>query len=336
MKLLFVGDVMLGRLVDEVLQARPPESVWGDTLPDFAAADLRACNLECALTDVGEPWTRTPKAFHFRSAERNVAALAAAGVDIVSLANNHVLDFNEAGLLRTLAVLDEAGIAHAGAGRDLAEASAPAIRRVSGRRVGMLAFTDNEPDWAATHSAPGVFHVDPGADDERAELLLDATRETRAAVDLLIVSAHWGSNWGAEPPGDHVSFGRALLDAGADIVFGHSCHTLRGVGLHGTGAILYGTGDFVDDYAVDPIERNDHAAIFVVEAVEHEIRRITIKPTVVRDFAAWHATDPDRGQIVRRMAGLCRALGTEARPADDESALEIPIWSQRGWPTGIR
>src|SRR5215212_2888083 len=117
--LALTGDVMLGRGVNETLRSVRPEEPWGDTLPLLLSADLRVVNLECAITGHKRPWSRTRKVFHFRADPPAVEVLLAARVDAFSLANNHTLDFEEKGLLDTLKHLEEAGIRHAGAGRNL-------------------------------------------------------------------------------------------------------------------------------------------------------------------------------------------------------------------------
>jgi poly-gamma-glutamate capsule biosynthesis protein CapA/YwtB (metallophosphatase superfamily) len=325
MKLLVVGDVMLGRLVNEELRGRPPAHPWGDTLPLFEQADLRLCNLECAMTDAGTPWAWPSKAFHFGTDERNVRALLAARFDIVSLANNHILDYGEAGMTRTIELLDASAIGHAGAGSDFEQAAAPAERMVGSARVGVIAFTDNEPGWAAGRSTPGTFFVPLEGDDPEATPLLAAVRTARSRVDVLVVSAHWGPNWGDEPAPGHVRLGHALIDSGADIVFGHSGHIVRGVEIYRQRPILYCAGDFVDDYAVDPVERNDRSSIFMVEARRHGVDRILIYPTVIRDFQARRASGGEAIEILRRLQGLCQGLGTMARLDEQRAALEIEI-----------
>jgi poly-gamma-glutamate capsule biosynthesis protein CapA/YwtB (metallophosphatase superfamily) len=153
MKLLLVGDIMLGRLVNQTLRHEPPEYPWGDTSAVFAAADFRLCNLECVMADRGRPWSVTPKLLHFRSDAKNMAVLQTAHIDCVSLANNHTLDFEDAALFEMLRIFDEAGIGHAGAGRDGVESSQAAIALVRGRRIGVIAFTDNEPGWEAEEAS---------------------------------------------------------------------------------------------------------------------------------------------------------------------------------------
>jgi poly-gamma-glutamate capsule biosynthesis protein CapA/YwtB (metallophosphatase superfamily) len=312
MRLVFVGDVMLGRLVNESLRRELPAYPWGDTLALLWDADLRLCNLECALSDRGAPWTATPKIFHFRSDARNSAVLRAGRVDAVALANNHALDYGHEALVDTLTLLDAARVYHAGAGRNIEEAAAPAIILTPEGRIGLLAFTDNEPAWEATVDRPGVLWVPVDLEDARARRLLERVRHARAAVDFLIVSAHWGPNWGHVPPREHLSFGHALIDAGADIVFGHSAHVPRGIEIAQQRPILYSAGDFIDDYAVDPVERNDESCIFALETQRHHPHHLRLYPTVIADCQARLARGDRAHDIAARLRRLCADLGTVA------------------------
>lgn len=338
MRLLFVGDVMLGRLVNEALRRLPPAYPWGDTLPVFEGADVRLCNLECALSDRGVPWMATSKAFHFRSDARNTAVLGTAHLDAVSLANNHALDYGAEALVDTLALLDAAAIHHAGAGRTLEEAAQAAVLATPAGRIGLLAFTDNEPGWAAGPSQPGVWYVPVDVADPRATQLLERVREARARVDVLIVSAHWGPNWGYVPQAEHVPFSHAVIDAGADVVFGHSCHVCRGIEIYRGRPILYSTGDFIDDYAVDAVERNDESAIFVVEAGGQRPCRLQVYPTVIDEFQARMAP-PDRANAIASMLQrLCADLGTPAdwHAAAGYLAITCPDAGEERSPPGAR
>lgn len=325
MKLLFAGDVMLGRLVNQVLKDEGPEYPWGDALPIFRNADLRICNLECVISDRGVPWSATPKAFHFRTDAKNVQSLSAAGINAVSLANNHSLDFEYEALFDTINILDEAGIRHAGAGRDIAEASRPALFQAGGLTVGFIAFTDNEPGWEATERVPGVFYVPVRADDPRAQRLFSLVEETKQKADVVIVSAHWGPNWGYRPVPDHISFGHALVESGADIVFGHSCHLFQGIELYKGRPILFSTGDFVDDYAVDEIERNDESFLFVVETRGSALSRLRLHPSVISDMQARLAPSGRAEKIAAKMQTLCAGFKTDAQWLGEERCLEIRV-----------
>jgi poly-gamma-glutamate synthesis protein (capsule biosynthesis protein) len=328
-RLLLLGDCMIGRLVNDLLETEPPEYPWGDTLPILHSADWRLCNLECVISDRGTPWFAYPKAFHFRSAAKNIAVLQTARINAVSLANNHVLDYGYDAMFQMLEILDQAGIAHSGAGANLEGASRLATAEVCGRKLGLLAFSDNEPGWEATADQPGMFYVPVDLHDSRANFLLEIVREQRKRVDLLIVSAHWGSNWGYVPPEEHVGFAHALIDAGAGLVFGHSSHVFRGIEFYKGYPILYGAGDFVDDYAVDRIERNDQSFIYLADVADGIPRDLCLHPTVIRGCQANRATGIQQLSIIEKMQELCGDLGTRVNWNEVRGCLEVEQSTQR-------
>lgn len=322
MEIAFVGDVMLGRLVADELRRRPAEYPWGDTLPLLRRADVLVGNLEFVLADGGRP--QPGKTFHFRADRAAVSSLEAAGFALMSVANNHVLDFGTDAALESLETLSDRGIRFSGAGPDAAAARRPAVIRREDLTIAMLACTDNEPDWEAGEDSPGVRYLPIDLDDARAMDLIDDITRVRETADLVIVSAHWGGNWGAQVPRRHRTFARALVDAGADVVFGHSPHIVRGVEVYRGRPILYAAGDFVDDYAVDPVERNDRAFVFVVRtegAVPAELR---LHPTEIVDFHA-RVARRHAAEIAHEMARRCARLGTRADWHDDEGCLVIGL-----------
>jgi poly-gamma-glutamate capsule biosynthesis protein CapA/YwtB (metallophosphatase superfamily) len=309
MKLALVGDVMLGRLVNQALRQKPPVFPWGDTLPILESADWRACNLESVISDP-KPSVLPGEVFPFRSDARNIAVLTAARIDAVSLANNHTLDYGEEALVDMLELLDQAGVGHSGAGRNFAEAMRPAVSRVGGLRIGMLACTDNEPGWAAQPASASVFYVPAGAADERTGPLLESVRRARSQVDLLIVSLHWGPNWGPASPPTHVRLAKRLIEAGADAVFGHSGHAVRAIEIYRGKPIIYCAGNFIDDYAVDEIERNDESFIFMLEIEQERIARVRLHPAVIDGFHANIAHGREADDILDRMRRLCERWGS--------------------------
>jgi poly-gamma-glutamate capsule biosynthesis protein CapA/YwtB (metallophosphatase superfamily) len=323
LRLVFVGDCMFGRLVNDALEQEPPEYPWGDTLSILDGADWRFCNLECVISDRGEPWSVYPKAFHFRSAAKNVAVLRAARINAVSLANNHVLDYGYDALCEMLAILDRDGILHAGAGSNFEEASRLATAEVAGRKLGLLAFTDNEPEWGATENRPGVFYVPIDRNDARAGRLLESIQSHAKNVDLLIISAHWGPNWGYAPPREHVGFAHAMVEAGAGVVFGHSSHVFRGIEFHRSRPVLYAAGNFIDDYAVDEIERNDESFIYLLETEDGTPRGLRLYPTVIRNFQARRAGAAQGRHIAEKMQRLCRTFHTPAAWNEEEEQLAV-------------
>lgn len=323
MKLALVGDLMLGGLVNDHLKRVPPAYPWGDLAPLLADADVRVCSLGCALSDRGTPLGG--RTVQLRTDARNVAVLRAVAIDAVSVANDHVLDFGPEALHDMLRLLDDAGIHRAGAGPDLAEASRPAVFAAGGLRLALLAFTDNEPGRAAGEGRPGIHYVPLDADDPRARQLFDGIRRVRADADLVLVSAHWGGNRGAEALLARRHFGQVLVEVGADIVFGHSPHALRGVEVYRGRPILYSTGDFVSGCTVYPVERSAWSIAFVLQTHGAVPASLHLHPTVIRDCQARRADGPESRAIAALMQRLCGELGTVARGPDEDGSLVISL-----------
>ncbi|HYM92004.1 MAG TPA: CapA family protein [bacterium] len=321
MRLAFVGDVMLGRLVNRCLKRVPAEYPWGDTLPLLRTADAVFINLECVIADRGKPWPR--KVFTFRTDSRNVEVLRTAHVTVASLANNHSLDYGAEALLDCLEILQRHGIWAVGAGATLGAARLPAVLAVCGARIAVIAVTDNEPEWQAGEETPGVFFVPFADKNPRLHDLFALVEDVRKASDLVIVSAHWGPNWGRTPLPEHVEAAHRLIDAGADVVFGHSPHILRGIEIYRGRPILYSCGNFVDDYAVDEDERNDESGIFSIECDQQGVRRVLFTPTVITRFQARLARGADWTRILGQMRTVCAGLGTDTREASE--GLEISV-----------
>jgi poly-gamma-glutamate capsule biosynthesis protein CapA/YwtB (metallophosphatase superfamily) len=238
-------------------------------------------------------------------------ALRDAGIGLVSLANNHILDYDVQGLLDTLRILDAHGIAHAGAGADLPAAQTPVIVERRGVRIGMAAFCDHQDDFAATPEHPGMAWL--GLHDEAAAIdaFARALAPLRAqGVRWPILSLHWGPNMAGEPSVRQRRLARAAVDVGWKIVFGHGAHVFQGVELYEGCAILYAAGDLVDDYAVDPEFRNDHQLLFALELGEDALERIVMHPLFIRRCRVFPANSAQRAWIAERMRGLCDALGT--------------------------
>lgn len=301
---------MLGRGVGEALASMRPEEVWGDLLPHFRRADARIVNLECALTRSARRWERAPKAFHFRAAPSAAAVLKAAGIDAVSLANNHVLDFEEEGLLETLEVLDRAGIRRAGAGRDLASARRPAS--VAGGKVALLSITDNEPLFAAAPGRPGVNFFADGGPGTLDWIGKAAAGARRAGAEIVVLASHWGPNMVARPAPEIRALARGAVERGVDVYFGHSAHVVQGVELHEGKPILYDTGDFVDDYAVDPEMRNDWSFLFLLDFDGGRFRGLEMIPALLSFARAAAASGAEAAPLLSRMARRCSELGTAA------------------------
>jgi poly-gamma-glutamate capsule biosynthesis protein CapA/YwtB (metallophosphatase superfamily) len=318
-RLVCLGDVMLARGVSHVLSSSDPLDLWGDTLPIISDADLRLANLECCISDRGEPFW-PPRTFYFRAIPKAIDTLVGAGIDVVTLANNHSLDFGSDALADTLERLDRAGISHAGAGRDLDSAREPAILESGGRRVGVIGVTDNYPEYAASAESPGTFHLE--IELGSLDLVVEAIERARKMdAELVVVSAHVGPNMVTRPPKRFREFARAVLDAGADLWFGHSAHVFQGVEFYRGKPVIYDGGDFLDDYATDPILRNDRSLIW---KVEWSAADVAVEAYPVR--LSFAQTDLARGEdfdwIEARLTELCSEMGTVVERRDDRLRLE--------------
>lgn len=324
MRVALLGDVMLGRGVGVEIERGDPAGFWGDTLDILRAADLVICNLECAVTRHPRPWMRTPKAFHFRAPPAAVEVLRAARVRAVNLANNHILDFEEEGLRETLERLDGAGIARVGAGNNAAEAARPAVIETVGRRVAFVGVTDNEPGWRAGPNRPGTHYVDIDADEQAVSVVEGAVRACRAAgADTIILSIHWGPNMVLRPSDRFRSFAHAAVGMGVDLIHGHSAHVFQGIEIVNGRAVLYDTGDFLDDYVVDPDLRNDWSFIFEIEFADDLPRAMHLTPVQLGYAGVRIARGALADAICARMQSLSTEFGTMLKRSADGLDLDV-------------
>jgi hypothetical protein len=294
--LALAGDTMLGRAVAERLMEDPGHLLFAPELVEIVQdADLFVLNLECGISARGEPWPG--RVFHFRAPPWAAEALAHLGVDCVTLANNHALDFGPDALLDTLAHLDAAGIRAVGAGTDLERARAPAV--LDGLTV--VAFTDHPREYAATATRPGVALGAP---------------ETLPDAQPLLVSPHWGPNMTTEPPRSVRAAAPKLLDGGATLIAGHSAHVFHGVAPR----VLYDLGDFIDDYRVDPKLRNDLGLLFLVDLDGDRLEALPLKLEFTHTRLA---SGDDYTWIKQRFTAACAAFGTNV---SEESGRLVARW----------
>lgn len=302
----FAGDVMIGRNVNAVMNREGYRYIWGDMLPLLSRTDVNIVNLETTLTHSNR---QVPKVFNFKASPDKILALSEAKIQIVNLANNHILDFDTTGLLDTLKTLDAAGIRHTGAGKDNTDALKPVVFRKKAITLGVLGFTDNEPGWKAGTQKPGVNYIDISSKNDR-DSALTAIQALQKQVDLVIVSIHWGPNLKAYPYRLFIDFAHAMIDQGASIIHGHSAHNFQGVEDFEQRLIFYDTGDFVDDYVVHPDLRNDLSFFFQVEVAKEGIMGATLTPVQIANCQVNHATGNDYQWSLRRIQQLSQKMGT--------------------------
>lgn len=319
------GDVMLGRIVKKAIRQFGPHYPLEQIADLMRSADVTIVNLECAMTSCTDVWGGAPKAFYFGAPLRAIRSLQDAGVDLVSLANNHTLDFGVEGLFQTTRLLRRHGIRYAGAGADLAEAFLPATIECRDIKLGMAAFCDHQPDFAAQRKLPGIAYLD--LNDETAAIStwrksLDVL--LRDDVDWPILSLHWGPNMVLRPSEKFRRLAHAAIDMGWKILFGHSAHVFHGIEIYRGCPILYAAGDLVDDYYVDPDFRNDHQLLFELELTSAALRRIHLYPVFIEHCRTTFADAEQSRNIVERMTALCSEMGTHVRHEAGKTWIECP------------
>jgi poly-gamma-glutamate synthesis protein (capsule biosynthesis protein) len=361
--LFLCGDVMTGRGIDQILphpsvphlfepymrsalgyvelaerSVGPiPRSVdfgyiWGDARAELLRVrpDARIVNLETAVTTSEDAWPG--KGIHYRMHPGNVPCLSAAQIDCCTLANNHVLDWGYRGLAETLDTLRAARIRTAGAGRDADEAAAPAVIALAGgRRVLVFAYALESSGvgaaWAASRDRAGVSFL-RNLSARTAEEIARSVRAVKGEHDVVVASIHWGGNWGYEVPRAERAFAHALIDAaGVDVVHGHSSHHPKGIEVYRDKLILYGCGDFLNDYeGIGGYEsfRADLTLMYfpTVDAVSGRLLHLGLTPMQVRRFRLNHAEDEDARWLETMLGREGGKLGTRVeREAGNRLAL---------------
>lgn len=355
--LFLCGDVMTGRGIDQILPhpSRPQlhepymrsatgyvrlaEAVngpiprpadfaypWGEALDELRqmAPDLRIVNLETAVTTSEDAWPG--KGIHYRMHPRNLPCLTVAGLDCCVLANNHVLDWGYAGLAETLSSLHAVGINTAGAGRDADEAAAPAILTVPGKgRVLVFAWGLEDsgvpPGWAAGPGRPGI-NLLPELSSRSLSLAVGQIRAAQRPGDLVIASLHWGGNWGYTVSRAQRDFAHGLIDsAGVDVVHGHSSHHVKGMEVYRDRPILYGCGDFLNDYeGIAGYEefRGELALMYFPSMEDGRLVRFTLTPTQTRCLQIRRAPEVGLRWLMATLNRESNRFGTRVTRLDAE------------------
>ena len=332
-RLFLCGDVMTGRGIDQILphpsepQLYEPyvlnakhyvelaeqvngtipspvdyDYIWGDALEtlEHMSPDLRIINLETSVTRSNEYW---PKGINYRMHPKNIPCITAAGIDCCVLANNHILDWGYAGLGETLNILHDANIKTAGAGHNAKQANTPAVLEVTDKgRVIVFSYATEYSgvlqENAANEDKPGVNLLTDLSNKTIKKISHDVQAIKRSG-DIVIASIHWGGNWGYEIPDDQIQFAHQLIDsADVDIIHGHSSHHAKAIEVYKDKPIIYGCGDFLNDYEginSDEPYRDDLALMYFVQISPKNGQLITLDmvPMEIRCFSSHRATRED-------------------------------------------
>ncbi|HYG56847.1 MAG TPA: CapA family protein, partial [Symbiobacteriaceae bacterium] len=263
----FVGDILL---TDGVLAGRGGDHPWARVAGQLKQADLAIGNLETAVSTRGTPVPN--KQYTFRSAPGALAGAARAGIDVLSLANNHSGDYGPEALLDTIDHVKAAGIQPVGAGQDVNEAAKPVTLNVKGQTIAILAFTRviPEADWVAGYQHPGL---NPGWEPEP---VLAAIRAARAQADAVIVLVHWGEEMKDRPRPTDIELADAMVKAGATVVAGHHPHVLQSIRHQGRSLVAYSLGNFIFTGSSSPLGRQ--SAILTVRLGRQGVTSARLTP----------------------------------------------------------
>ena len=313
------GYVLLAEQANGPIPRRNGSSyVWGAALDQLERMqpDARIINLETAVTRSHD---RVNKDINYRVSPENAECLAAAKINCCVLSNNHVLDWGRAGLLETLTTLQKLNVKATGAGRNDHEARAPAVLNLGKARLLIFSFGSTSSgiplEWAATPDAPGV-NLLPDLCEASALEVADRVMSLRRPGDLIVVSIHWGSNWGYHIPDEQKIFARTLIDkAGVSIVHGHSSHHPRAIEIYRDRLILYGCGDFLNDYeGIHGYERyrDDLALMYFadLDPTSGRLHALKLVPLQIKNFRLSIPSWRDIEWIHRTLDGRCQQFGT--------------------------
>lgn len=312
LRFIAVGDIMLGRGVEYWIKKNGGgyESAFAKVKPLLEQGDIVFGNLECPLTPSTKGLYKTGKIV-LRAEPESVTALTSAGFNMLSLANNHILDYYEKGLFDTMELLDLHGIAHAGGGRNIDEAREMAVIEKNGMKIGLLAYTD---------MAEIVFAGDPylsfvagpkksGVAPRKYEMIKEDIEKNRDKVDLLAVSLHWGIEDSFRVTDEQVDFAHRLIDDGADIILGHHPHQFQGIEIYNGKPILYSMGNFLFDQ-----NESENMESFIVDMRYMGTELVGLSAVPVRILKKSYVeiqTGSDAAELLARQADLSRRLGTE-------------------------
>ena len=313
--------------------------IWGDALDELerVAPDLRIINLETSITRSDDYWKG--KEVHYRMHPENIDCITAAKIDVCSLASNHVLDWGYSGLKETIETLRKAGVRSAGAGMNLREAESPVVMEIKGKgRVIVFAFgspTSGVPlSWAASDKRPGV-NLLKDFSDETVHCVRQRVHEVKQKRDIVVASIHWGGNWGDRVPQEEIDFAHRLIDeAGVDIIHGHSSHHVKGIEVYQDSPILYGCGDFLNDYeGISGYEyyRDDLGLMYfpTVDPSTGRLVKLQMTPTQIKHFKVNRASKEDALWLADILNRESKKFGTGVELGKDNVLTLL-----RGQPPG--
>lgn len=361
-KLFLCGDVMIGRGIDQILpysvhpklfesyvkdardyvdlairkngNIQQPVSfnyIWGDALKIWKKMSplIKIINLETSVTTHNQPWTG--KGINYRMHPKNIKVLTVAGINFCSLANNHILDWERVGLIETINTLQASGIAFSGAGFNFKEAETPTILPLNNGKIILLAYGARSSgipaSWASQENLSGINMI-PETIETAVNLIKNKVTKLKQKNTIVVFSVHWGGNWGYNIPSNHQKLAHEIIDkAGVDIVHGHSSHHPLGMEVYRNKLIIYGAGDFINDYeGIGGHEdfRGDLSLMYFPEINLENGQLISMKiaPMIIKNFKLNNASKTDALWLKDILNREGEQLGTQVKWNED-NMLEL-------------
>ncbi len=323
------GEITVLAVGDVCLQRPDPETAFRQVRGLFHQADIVFCNLESTLCSKDTPPTPFVRVIRLRSDPEMVRGLVDAGIDIVSLANTHTMDYGPSGLLQTMEALDRHGIRYFGAGRTIAEARAPVVLDLKGTRIAFLGYHSYDQfATAASEVTPGQAMVrvsaylpPPHAYREEVSQMQNDIRAARKQADVVIVSWHWGQSMTSQLAVHQPYLGHLAIDAGADAVLGHHAHELQGIEVYRGKPICYSLGNFVMDGGA-PMAME--ALVVKCVIAGKRIRSLSFLPAEgTRMGEARILPQAEAGEIFHKMRALCAEVCTRFSIQNSEGVFSL-------------
>ncbi len=313
-----VGDIMLDRKVKRVC--------GGDYFYPFSKTqhffkkDIAFGNLETSISDRGRPLPG--KGIWFRTPPEAATALKQTGFDVVSIANNHILDYDTPALMDTIYYLEKASIKAVGAGENLEKARRGTVLRVKGYDIAFLAYTDFY-DIFWSRSYPRCFSADedtPGVAPLNPDLIREDVEKHIKQCDFVIVSLHWGTEGSLWPSVEQRKLAHDIIDWGADAIIGHHPHVLQGIEIYNNKPIFYSLGNFVFD---QPWQENRQSVIAVMRFVDYGISGIDLIPVLIKDCRPEPVEGKEAQAVIQRLKNLSKNFNS--RFVIRENFVQLPL-----------
>ena len=317
------GDTDLCRRDErDTLKANDFTYAFGDMVDRMQKLDLFFCNLECQIADVGRKMDKAQdRPFHFRANPVMVRALVESGVDVVTIANNHGMDYGSDALLQTIDLCRTNGIEIVGGGRNATEAAAAGFVEARGLCVGFVGFQSTLTMMNAGPDTAGVNAVRYQQSDHFLAAAEAALTKARKKADVVVFTVHWGPNYRREPTKKQRRIARQILDMGYDVFIAHSAHQFLGVEIHNGKPIIHDAGNFVVDFYPKENNWGDRNLMFVINFRGTKVQSIEAVPIYRTGSVTNFATGQRARAICERFSNMCAVLGTEVEKKPDDRIL---------------